>query len=48
MFDKMVISSHRNGYTVEFRNLTTELIQSLTENSFLLIDSNIRCFFKSN
>ena len=45
MFDKMVISSHRNGYTVEFRNLTTELIQSLTENSFLLIDSNVNNFY---
>jgi len=41
----MAISSYRKGYTVNFCELTNDLIENLSSNSFLIIDSNVNNFY---
>ena len=41
MYDQLIVSSYRKGYTVNFCDLTNDLIEDLTSNSFLIIDSNV-------
>jgi len=45
MYDQMSISSYRKGYTVNFRDLSNDLIEEIAKDSFLIIDSKVNNFY---